>query len=507
MRLRLGGALLSSILLMSAAVNAASAPAVDRSTLVVSVEKAFQNLDAQVAASGDSQRYAWQLYDTLYGFDPKGNLVPQVATEYSVSENGLTYTYKLRSGIRFHNGDVLTSEDVKYSTERILDPAVKSTKRPYFALVQDVSAPDPQTVVFRLKGIDGAFHNKVANNLFIVPKRYASSLPNAEAFAQNPIGSGPYKFKESKIGQSLELERFEDYFGKKPGIKKLIFRVMPEGATRVNALITGEVDVVIQVPTNYKDQLERRSDLKVSAVPVASPMYVRLYTRDESSPLAKREVRQALNYALDRDAIVKGVYHGVGEPLATFISAYFPYGSDPALKPYPYNPTRAKELLRQAGFPNGFRTKIFSANDHPVELATVVAAYWDQIGVKTEITRIDYAAWSRLNNTQQTGPMTISAFGNAIYDPINSVTGAFSKDGTWSSYYNPEVEAVINQVHGTLGAEKRGELFKKIGKMLYDDAAAVFISELFYIYVTKSDVQWTITQGSGFLDFRDVAWK
>jgi len=484
-----------------------SAPAVDKDTVVVAVEKSFQNLDPQVAASGDSQRYAWQMFDTLYGFDPKGNLEPRMATGYSVSDDGLTYTYKLRDGIRCHDGEVITSEDVKYSVERILDPATKSTKRPYFALVDSVAAPDPHTVQIRLKSIDGAFHNKVANNLYIIPKKYATSLPSVEAFGQHPVGCGPYKFREHKIGQSLTLDRFDDYYGKKPGIKHLVFRVVPEGASRVNAMITGEADIAIQIPTNQKQQVERSKGLEVVAVPVASPMYVRLYTRDESSPLSKRDVRLALNYAIDRDAIVKGVYHGVGKPLATFISEYFPYGTDPALKPYPYDPAKAKELLRKAGYPNGFSTKLYSPSDHPVELATVLAAYWQQIGVKTEVQRIDYAAWSRLNNTQKTDPMTISAFGQAIFDPINSVTGAFSKDGTWSSYYSPEVQAVIDEVMGTQGTDKRAELFKKIGRMLYDDAAAVFISELFYVYVKKDDLHWTITEGSGFLDFHDVAWK
>ena len=500
---------IAAFILAAAAVPplAQAAPAVDTQTVVVAVEKSFQNLDAQVAASGDSQRYAWQIYDTLYGFDPKGNLVPRMATGYSVSEDGLTYTYTLREGMRFHNGDPVTSADVKYSVERILDPATKSTKRPYFALVDRVMAPDPKTVSIHLKSIDGAFHNKVANNLFIIPEKYAKSLPDAAAYAQHPVGCGPYKFVSHKIGQSLTLERFDGYYGKKPDIRHLVFKVVPEGASRVNALLTGEVDIAIQIPTNQKKQVEQRQDLKVVAVPVASPMYVRLYTRDEASPLSKRDVRLALNYAIDRKAIVQGVYHGVGEPLATFISAYFPYGSDPKLEPYPYDPAKARELLRKAGYPNGFSTKLYSPSDHHVELATVLAAYWQQIGVKTEVQRIDYAAWSRLNNTQKTDPMTISAFGNAIYDPINSVTGAFSKTGTWSSYYSPEVQAVIDEVMGTLGTERRDALFKKIGHMLYDDAAAVFISELFYVYVQKKDLRWTITEGSGFLDFHDVGWK
>jgi peptide/nickel transport system substrate-binding protein len=484
-----------------------AAPAIDDNTVVVAVEKSFQNLDAQVAASGDSQRYAWQLYDTLYGFDAKGNIEPRAATGYKVSEDGLTYTYTLRSGMKFHDGAPVTSEDVKYSFDRILDPVTKSTKRPYLSRVESVRTIGTDAVEIKLKDRDGAFHNKVSNNVFIVPMKYAKSLPDADAFARAPIGSGPFKLKSHKIGQELELERFDGYYGVKPSIKRLVFKVIPEGSTRANAIALGEVDIVVQVPTNYRPQLEKNSALKVSAVPQASPMYVRLYTRDEGSPLAKRDVRMALNLALDRKAIVDSVFHGVGKPLGTFISEYFPYGSDPGIKPYPYDPAKARALLAAAGYPKGFKTKLLSPSDQAPELAAVIAAFWQQIGVQTEIARIDYAAWSRLNNTQQSGPMTLSAFGQAIFDPINSVTGAFSKDGTWSSYYNPEVEAVIQEVIGTQGPEARGALFRKIGKMLYDDAAAVFINEIFYLYVQKSDLDWTITEGSGFLDFRKVGWK
>ncbi|WP_077000989.1 ABC transporter substrate-binding protein [Variovorax sp. KK3] len=491
----------------AAPLPAGAAPAVDDNTIVVAVEKSFQNLDAQVAASGDSQRYAWQLYDTLYGFDAKGNLEPRAATGFKLSDDGLTYSYKLRAGMKFHDGEPVTAEDVKYSFDRILDPATKSTKRPYLARVDSVRVAAPDTVEVKLKDRDGAFHNKVANNVFIIPKKYATSLPDADAFARAPIGSGPYKLKSHKIGQELELERFDGYYGTKPAIKRLVFKIIPEGSTRANAIAKGEVDIVIQVPTNYRKQLEQNRELKVNSIPVASPMYVRLYTRDEASPLAKRDVRMALNLALDRKAIVDSVFHGVGKPLGTFISEYFPYGSDPAIKPYPYDPQKAKALLASAGYPKGFKTKLYSPSDQAPELAAAIAAFWQQIGVQTEIARIDYAAWSRLNNTQQSGPMTLSAFGNAIYDPINTVTGAFSKDGTWSSYYNPEVEAVIHEVIGTQGPEARGALFRKIGKMLYDDAAGVFINEIFYLYVQKSDLDWTITEGSGFLDFRKVGWK
>jgi peptide/nickel transport system substrate-binding protein len=508
----LGVALAASAAFVAANVAGVSPvsakPAVNRDTLVVALEREIQNLDALVTASGDSLRYAWQIYDSLYGFDSKGNMVPRMATGHEVSADGLTYTFKLRSGIRFHNGDPMTSEDVKFTVERVLDPAVKSTRRPFFApVIKSVEAPDAQTVVMNLTQPDGAFLNKIAGFLFIVPKRYTQSLPNSDAFAANPIGTGPYKVKQHNVGSSLELERFDDFYGEKPGIKTLVFKMIPEGSTRVNALLNGEVDLVVQAPLSQKERLEKDQNLKVITNPVSAPMFVRLYANDPSLPVSKREVRQALNHAIDSKAIIKSVYHGVGEPMGTFISSYFPYGSDKAIKPFNYDPKKAKELLRQAGFPNGFETKLYSGNDHPKELAEAIAAYWGQVGVKTEILRIDYAAWSRLNNTHKSGPMTITQFTNAIYDPIHGVGGSFSKNGTWSDYFNPEVETLITQLDATTGADKRGALFQRIGKLLHDDAAAVFITELFYVFAHPKDLNWTVQQGSGFLNFRQVGWR
>lgn len=487
---------------------ASTKPAVNADTLVVALEKEIQNLDALVTASGDSLRYAWQIYDTLYGFDPRGKLTPRMATSYSVSDDGLSYTYKLKPGITFQNGDPLTSADVAFTVARVLDPAVKSTRRPFFApVIAGVDTPDPLTVVFRLTQPDGSFLNKVAGFLFIVPKKYIEGLPNSDAFAAAPIGSGPYKFVRYDVGQALFLERYDGFYGTKPGVKSLIMKIIPEGSTRVNALLTGEIDLAIQVPLNQKERLEKEPGLKVVVNPVSAPMHIRLYSNDSSLPISKREVRQALNYALDTKAIIKSVYHGVGEPMGTFISSYFPYGSDPDIKPFGYNPAKAKALLKQAGYPNGFEIRLYSGNDHAKELAEAIAAYWGQIGVRTDIQRIDYAAWSRLNNTHKSGPATITQFTNAIYDPIHGVAGSFTKEGTWSDYYNPDVEALVAQLNSTVGAEKRGEIFRKIGRILHDDAAAVYITELFYVFAFKNALDWEVQEGSGFLNFRNVKWR
>lgn len=482
-------------------------PAVDRDTVVFGVGKDIANLDGQVAATGDSQRYAWQLYDTLYAFDIKGNLQPSVATGVKISDNGLSYTFTLRKDVKFHNGAKLTSADVKFSLERILDPAVKSTRRPYFAgLVKSVDTPNDSTVVFHLAHPDGAFINKIAGYLLLVPKAYTESLGSPEAFSRAPIGSGPYKFVKQTIGQSVELARFDGYWGKKPGIKHLIFKIIPEPSSRVNALLNGEVDVIDYVPDVDVARLRANPGLSVKSVPVGSPLAVRLYSNVPGTPLAKRQVRLALNYALDTKAIINKVLHGIGAQLSSYISTSYPYGVDPTLKPYPYDPAKAKQMLAQAGYPNGFSTDLWCSNDNPKELCEVIAAYWAAIGVRTNIKVIDYAAWSRLNNTHKSGPMTIMQFSNAIYDPIHPISGAASKNGTWSDYYNPEVEKLIAEGDEATDRAKRDEIFRKIGRILHDDGHAVLITELYYTYAMDSKLHWQPQQGSGYYNLRHISW-
>lgn len=502
------GVIALSVFAGVAAAAGATSPAVDKDTLVVALDKEIQSLDAQVTASGDSQRYAMQIYDTLYGFDAKGNVVPRMADSVRMSPDKLTYTFTLRKDVRFQNGDPFTSEDVKYSIERIIEPASKSTRRPYFApFVDSVQTPDPLTVAIKLKQPDGVFMNKIAGFLFIVGKKYTSQLASPEAFAAAPIGSGPYRVKENKIGQYLALERFDGYYGEKPHIKTLIYKYIPEGSSRVNAILSGEVDIAALIPLPDVQRLKAEKTLDVITNPVSSPMHVRLYSDVPGEPLAKRDVRLALNYAIDAKAIIDGVFHGVGAPMGSFISAYYPYGGDPSLAPYPYDPAKAKALLKQAGYPNGFELTLYDSVGTPKELAEAVSAYWSLVGVRAKINRIDYAAWSRLNNTHKTGPATTTQFTNAIYDPIHPVAGSFSKDGPWADYSNPEVEALLKELDGTSGPEARGALFRKIGKILHDDAAAVLVTELFNVYAKKKDIAWEVQQGSGFMNFRKVEWR
>ncbi|MDR5836022.1 ABC transporter substrate-binding protein [Caballeronia sp. LZ034LL] len=507
-------ALASAVLLaglfhgMSAACAAGGKPAVDRQTLVVVLSSEPGNLDPQVAPSVDSAKFAWNVFDTLYGFDRTGQLVPRLATAYKQSDDGLTWTFTLRSGVTFQNGDPFTAKDVKYSLERVLDPATRSTRRPYFInTVESVSAPDDRTVVFRLARRDGAFLNKIAGYLYIVPQKYTQSLPNPEAFALAPVGTGPYRVASRTVGQSLVLQRYDGFWGARPAIATIRYRFIGEPASRVNAVVNGEADVAAEVSANDAERLRADNQVSVISVPGGSPLHVRIYSNDPKTPLSKRDVRLALNYAIDRDAIIKSVFRGAAAPLASTIPSSYPYGSNPDLKPFPYDPAKARQLLAQAGYPKGFDTSLYCAAAFPRTLCEAVAAYWSQIGVRAQVKVIDYVAFNRINNVHQSGPLAFSEFGNAIYDPIHVIGGSVSKTGTWSDYSNPQVQALIDQVEGESDRSKRDALFRQILALTRDDGQAVLIAELKLNYVQDPSLNWQPQSAGWNLDFRSATWK
>jgi peptide/nickel transport system substrate-binding protein len=225
------------------------------------------------------------------------------------------------------------------------------------------------------------------------------------------------------------------------------------------------------------------------------------------TPLANPKVRLALNYAIDVDAIIKNVMHGIGSPLTTFISSYYPIGVDPTLKPYGYNPVLAKRLLSEAGYPNGFETELLSPTSYSKEVTEAVAAYWSAVGVRAKVTRLDYPAWNRLNNTHKSGPMTVMQYSNAMYDPITPIQGTAAKDGTWSDYYNAQVEVLIQKTATTGGLDERDKLFREIGRLLRDDGHSVLISELFSVFAKDSSIEWEPQFGYSFYNLRTLKRK
>ena len=335
----------------------AEAATVDLVTIAMGDEP--PSFDAHKAVGAISTSFTTNVYEGLTDIDVANKVVPGLATEWTMSPDGLIYEFKLRQGVKFHTGDPVTAADVEFSFRRYRDPKIQP-RQVAMQHLQDIQIIDDHTVRIILSRKDPTFIAFLAYqmNLRILSKAYYAKVGD-EGFEKVPVGTGPYKFVRRAVKQFWELERFDDYWGPKPAAKRAIFRVIPEAVTLAAVLKTGEVDMVCNFPPAFVDEISKTPgyrvvrnkgnntiDIRINSVRQADPV------TGTPNPFVDRRVRLAVNYAIDKDAIIKNLLKGMGDKVAVL----FPedIGYDPDLKPYPYDPAKAKALLAEAGFAKGF---------------------------------------------------------------------------------------------------------------------------------------------------------
>ncbi|WP_242822446.1 ABC transporter substrate-binding protein [Thermaerobacter marianensis] len=324
-------------------------------TLVVGLRAdRILSLDPAAYRDRDTETVIRNIYDGLVTRTPDGRVVPEIAESWE-QPDPTTYVFKLRRGIKFHNGEDLTADDVVYTFERILaDDGLDGQPSPRKGLVeplQSVEKIDDYTVRMKLANPSAAFLQLLVHTQ-IVPKDYVEEVGSA-GLSQRPVGAGPFRFVEGTLDGQIVLERFDDYYGGSPDlppvgpakVKRVIFRMMPEPATRIAALQNGEVHIIQEVPPDLVAQLENDPDVQVKVTQGTRLYMIELNTQKLADP----RVRQALNYAINWDELLQELYKGHAHRVAT---AMLPsgFGYDESLKPYPYDPAKAKQLLQEAGY-------------------------------------------------------------------------------------------------------------------------------------------------------------
>ncbi|PZN13078.1 MAG: peptide ABC transporter substrate-binding protein [Bacillota bacterium] len=324
-------------------------------TLVVGLRAdRIVSLDPAAYRDRDTETVIRNIFDGLVTRTPDGKVVPEIAESWE-QPDPTTYVFKLRRGVKFHNGEDLTADDVVFTFERILaEDGLDGQPSPRKGLVeplQSVEKVDDYTVRMKLAQPSQAFLQLLVHTQ-IVPKDYVEEVGSA-GLAEKPVGAGPFRFVSGTLDGEIVLERFEDYYGGSPELppvgpaklRRVVFRMMPEPVTRIAALKAGEVHIIQEVPPDQVEQLRGDPGIQVKVT-----QGTRLYMIElNNQKLADPRVRQALNYAVDWDAILKELYRGHAHRVAT---ALLPsgFGYNPDLKPYPYDPDKARELLRQAGY-------------------------------------------------------------------------------------------------------------------------------------------------------------
>jgi peptide/nickel transport system substrate-binding protein len=354
------------------------------------------------------------LWENLLSRDGKGNLIPMLAERWQVSDGGRTWKFHLRKGVRFHNGTELTAEDVRYTFASIAKEGSANSLAPEFRQVKSMEVEDPYTITVHFGKPFVTFGNRVNHGLFasiayIQSKKHIETAGEQGAERQ-PMGTGPFKFVEHVRGDRIVYEAVENHWRAVPNFKRLVFLKVPEPATRMAMLRAGSVDV-IEIGGEYVDEL-KKVGMRTLVMPNTAAVWVILGgqwptkpTYDPKVPWAQpdaeraKKVRLALSLALDKKAIIDRVLGGVGTPVGT-VNYYptDPWISDALLKPIPYDPARAKTLLAEAGYPNGFEVTMnltaWPGRGFLPDVGEAVATYWEKVGLKVKRRPVDRAVFS-----------------------------------------------------------------------------------------------------------------
>jgi len=409
--------------------------------------------------------FLYALHDALVKPMPDNPLAPSLAESWSESDDGLTYEFTLRPGVTFHNGAAVTAEDVQFSFLRYKG----TSAREYRERVREVEIVDPRRVRFHLKAPWPdfmTFYGTPATGAgWIVPKQYVEQVGD-DGFKKHPIGAGPYKFVSHEPGIGVVFEANAQYWRKLPAVKRLVFKGVPEDTTRVAMLKRGEVDITFGLGGALAEEVQRDPRLKLEPVYPPAVWFVYFTEQwDAKSPWADRRVRLAANYAIDRQAINEAETLGLSKITGTTIPRDFDFVLP--RETYAYDPARAKQLLKEAGYPNGFDAGEITPNPPFYAFAEATANFLSAVGIKVKVRTLERAAFFTSWREKKLHNLILGvsgAFGNAA-----TRIEAFAVSGGHYAYGGyADIDALFAQQAVERDRQKRAELLYQIQRLMYD---------------------------------------
>ncbi len=400
---------------------------------------------------------------------------------------GRKWVFKLRKGVRFHDGSPFTSKDVIFSYNRIKNDKL-SLQKSNFADVVEMAAPDDHTLVLVTKEPNVVLLDRLQNRVIIssaAAEKYGDDLD------KHPIGTGPYKFVSFKRDGEFVVRRNDDYWGPKAEIREVVWRKVTEEAARIAALEAGQADVIYSVPIHEALRLERHPRVRVEKVAGLRMYFIAL--NPAFKPFDNKLVRQAVNYSIDTDALIKNIFDGNGFALNGPVGPNV-IGHDPSLKRYPYDPKKAKELLAKAGYPSGAEIKFYySPGRYPKdkEVCQAIANQLTKGGFKVDLIAQEWAIFWGLSGVNG-GKLPMYYIGRGSLTDADTLYDQYFRTGTTKrvSYSNPEFDKLIDEEQKTGDHKKRLALLQKASKILMEDVPFVPLYDLADIYGVVRNVIW-----------------
>lgn len=434
--------------------------------------------------------FAGPLWDWLTTVDVKGNLSPGLATSWTSSPDAKVWTLKLRQDVMFHDGSKMTAEDVKFTLRDGFGrkEAKSSRSKQFRNKIKGVEVVDRYTVKVIMQKAWPTFAHDVSNQPgtegIVLPKAYIEKV-GWKAYGRTPVGTGAFKFVRHETGNIVEFAAVKDHWRYKPQFDKLQILLVPEAATRVAMLRTGQVDMA-GVSLDDAPGLAK-AGFKFARDPQASSVRIHLYGTyyKNAGPIGKLEVRKALNLAINRDELVQTLFRGAGKPAAVFPVSELSIGYPKGLQPYPFDPAEARKLLAKAGYPNGFKIKLYSVPTGGFTLyqqvSEAVAGYWEAIGVRTEIVPTDIGAFRPLYIKRPQSPQLVGQA--SIFATTGRLNGASSL-GIWWTKSRKILQLADNVDDLYAATQKAGtvkeiaDLTEKAFRKIYSDYRSVPIANV-----------------------------
>lgn len=473
----------------------------EENTLVIARLSDAENLDHQFMSTINAASVTYgKVYEGLVGRDKKSEFVPLLAEEWKqVSET--VWEFRLREGILFHDGEVLDAEAVKKTFDRLLDPEVGSPRAGALAMVTEIKVIDPSTIQFILSEPYAPILSILASHEsgIISPKaieRFGKELIN------EPVGTGPFVFKEWKPGQEIVLLRNEEYWGTKSELAKVVFKVVPEETTRVSMIETGEAHITEPLSVTMMDTVEASSSSEVYRSESYGTEYLGFNV--SKPPFDNPLLRKAIAHAVEVDAIRQGVFNNVGAPANSLLGSKV-FGYDKTLEPYAYDIDEAKRLMEEAGYKDGLSIKLTTMDSKErVNLAEVVQSQLKGIGIEVSIEVLEYGTFVDTTNSGDTEMYILSwrnATGDADYNQYNLLhSSTHGPGGNRFFYSNTEVDEWIEQARQEMDASKRLELYSKAQHKQMEDALYIPVRVIENVAAVHKDVQGFAITPAGYID-------
>ncbi|HKE39797.1 MAG TPA: glutathione ABC transporter substrate-binding protein GsiB [Casimicrobiaceae bacterium] len=507
-----------SVLVAAFAVGAAiTFPTYAQKDVVFAVASQFTTTDPYDANDTLSQAMAKSFYEGLFGFDKDMKVIPVLAESYTVSKDGLTYTVKLKKGIKFHDGTDFKADAVKANFDRVTNPDNKLKRYGLYNNIGKTEVVDDYTAKITLKTPFSAFINQLAHPSGVMISPTALAKYGNKDIAFNPVGTGPFKFVEWKQTDYLKVAKNENYWRKGlPKVDTITWKPVIDNNSRAAVMQTGEAHYTYPVPYEQVETLKSKPDLDVVVAPSIILRYLSMNTMQK--PFDNPKVRQAIAYAINKDAIAKIAFNGYATPADSIVPEGVEYSVKIAVMPY--DVAKAKQLLAEAGYPNGFETELWSGYNHSVaqKLTQVLQQQLQQVGIRGKITLLE--AGQRVEKVESwqdpsTAPLRLyyigwsSSTGEADWAlrPLLASESFPPKLFNTAYYKNDKVDADIKNALLTTDKTEKAKLYKDAQETIYKDAPWVPLVTEKLVSAKSKKLSGVYTMPDGSFNFTDIDLK